>query len=339
MKPVATIFALLTFACAAVRIGAQLPVPVRLAPSASQVLRIAGNPEMAALVEGWSQGFKKLHPAVHFEIHLTGSDTGIAALYTDKADLALIGRTPTPVEIQAFEWIYRYKPASVEIATGSLDHPGQSPALVVFVHHDNPLASLTLAQLDALFGTEHRFAPADIRTWDQLGLTGEWAGRPIHLYATDAMSGTGRFFRHVVLNDSRMMNWAQLTEIADSGGVTQATHNARQKILEALAHDRFGLAVASLGWNAPEVRPVALQSANNGAPVLATRASLIDRSYPLTRSALAYFNRNAGTPCDPLVREFLRYVLGPAGQAALQQGNDYLPLSPTAATAQVNSLN
>ena len=164
-----------------------LAVTLGVAADLSGVLRVAGNPAMAAVMDRWAAAFQQQHPGVRVQTHLTGSDTGMAALYTGQADLALLGRAPTPSEIQAFEWIFRYKPAQVEIMTGSLDHPGQSPAPVLFVHRGNPLAGLTLAQLDAVFGTEHRLAPADIRTWGQLGLAGEWADKPIHLYAPDAV--------------------------------------------------------------------------------------------------------------------------------------------------------
>jgi phosphate transport system substrate-binding protein len=317
---------LLAFLCLAA-------LPARAGEPLSGVLRVAGNPEMAAVVARWSAAFQKQHPGVRVETHLTGSDTGMAALYTGKTDLALLGRAPTLSELQAFEWIFHYKPAQVEVATGSLDRPGQSPAPVLFVHRDNPLAQLTLAQLDAIFGTEHRLAPADIRTWGQLGLTGEWADKPLHLYAPDAMSSTGRFFRHVVLNDSRMMNWAQLTEFSDTGVPRAATHDAGRQILAALAQDRYGLAVASLGFVQAGVRPIAL----DGIP--ATRDSLVSRQYPLTRAVTACFNRKAGAPPDPLVAEFLRYILSPAGQQEVTGASAYLPLTAELAAAQVRRLD
>ena len=297
----------------------------------SGVLRLAGNPEMSGVVARWSAEFQKLHPAVRVESHLTGSDTGIAALYTGKAQLALLGRAPTASEIQAFEWIFHYKPAQVEIMTGSLNRAGKSPALVLFVHRDNPLAALSLAQLDAIFGTEHRLAPADIRTWGQLGLTGEWADQPIHLYAPDAMSGTGRFFRHVVLNDSRMMNWAQLTEFSDTNVPRAATHDAGRQIIAALAQDRDGLAVASLDCATDQVRPVMVS-------VTATRDTLMSRQYPLTRAAPACYNRPPGAAPDPLVAEFLRYILTPAGQQAVADDGGYLPLTGSLVAEQAQRL-
>ena len=299
----------------------------------SGILRIAGNPALAAVVARWTASFQEQHPGVRVETRLTGSDTGMAALYTGKADLALLGRAPTPSEIQAFEWIFRSKPAQVEIMTGSLDRPGQSPAPVLFVHRDNPLAQLTLAQLDAIFGTAHRLAPADIRTWGQLGLTGEWADQPIRLYAPDAMSGTGRFFRHVVLDDSRMMNWAQLTEFSDTDIPRTATHDAGRQILAALAADRYGLAVASLGPAQAGVRPLALDG------ITATRDSLGTRQYPLTRAVLACFNRPVGAAPEPLVAAFLRYILSPAGQQEIAPAGAYLPLTPELAAGQARRLD
>lgn len=308
-------------------------LPVHAAdPSLSGVLRIAGNPEMTGVVARWTAAIQQEHPGVRIETHLTGSDTGMAALYTGKADLALLGRTPTPSEIQAFEWIFHYQPARIEIMTGSLDRAGKSPALVLFVHRDNPLAQLTLAQLDGVFGTAHRFAPADIRTWGQLGLTGEWADQPIHLYAPDAMSGTGRFFRHIVLDDSRMMNWGQLAEFSDTAVPLERNHDAGRQIIAALAQDRCGLAVSSLGFATDRVRAVPVS-------VAATRETVMARQYPLSRAVIACYNRKPGAAPDPLVREFLRYILGPAGQRVIAADHGYLPLTTAQAAEQARRLD
>ncbi|HKB91738.1 MAG TPA: substrate-binding domain-containing protein [Opitutaceae bacterium] len=305
----------------------------------SGVVRLSGNSEMKALVLRWTSGFQKYHPSVRFETHLTGTDTGMAALYTSKADLALLGRAPTANEIQAFEWVFRYKPAQVEVMTGSLNQAGKSPALVVFVHHDNPLKRLTVAQLEAIYGTEHQLSSGNIRTWGELGLSGEWANKPINLYLPDAMSGTGRFFRHVVLNDSRMMNWAQLTEFHDTSVVGRETHDAGHQIISALAQDRFGMAIGSLDSANEKVRPVALSASDSTDQLDATRENLISRKYPLSRVVLACYNRKPGTPVDPAVREFLLYVLSREGQQEIPQVGSYLPLTAANSADQSRKLD
>src|SRR5712692_6503225 len=118
-------------------------------------LRSWGNDRMQPLMTRWENGFRKHHPDVRFETTLQGTGTAIAGLYTGVADLALMGRSVSSTESMAFEWVFRYKPLGVQVSTGSLAVTGKSYAPVVFVHKDNPLSQLTLAQLDAAFGCEH----------------------------------------------------------------------------------------------------------------------------------------------------------------------------------------
>ena len=295
-------------------------------------IRVWGTAELRPLLERWQAAFQKTHPTARFESRMTGSDVGLPGLYTRRADIALLGRVATDAEVKAFEWIYRVKPTAIEVATGSLGTPGRSPALVVYVHRDNPLASLTLAQLDAAFGAEHlRGAPANIRTWGALGLTGEWRDRPVHLYAPDTEEGTGRFFRSVVLNDSRMLDWEHLREFADTKASPPA-HDAGRKILDALAADPLGLAVAGASISDARVKPLAI------AGVAPSRETLIARIYPLARPIFAYVNRAPNSPLEPKVREFLAYVLSREGQGEVERDGAYLPLNPALAGAQQNAL-
>ena len=316
---------------------AALPPPVE-PPESAGVIRVWGTAELRPVFERWQEGFKKSHPDARFETRLTGSDVGLPGLYTRRADIALLGRTATDAEVKAFEWIFRYKPAAIEVATGSLGAPGRSPALVVYVHRDNPLARLTLVQLDAAFGSERlRGAPENIRTWGQLGLVSEWRDRPIHLYAPDTEEGTGRFFRSVVLNDSRMLDWAHLREFADTKS-TPPSHDAAKKILGALAADPLGLAVAGAGLDDPRVKPLALAASAGGPYVAPSRDTLVARSYPLSRAVFAYVNRAPGAPLEAKVREFLDYVLSTDGQQAIAAAGAFLPLSAESAATGRASL-
>ena len=316
--------------------SAALPPPVD-PPDAAGVLRLAGAAELRPLVARWQAAFQKKNPAARFELQLTGSDVAIAALTTRRADIALLGREFAAQEGKAFEWIYRAKPAAIEIATGSLGVPGRSPALVVFVHRDNPLTQITLAQLDAAFGNERlRGASAVIRTWGALGLGGAWRDRPIHLYAPDTEDGTGRFFRSAVLNDSRLLAWENLREFSDTKPNPKThtvTHDAAKKILAALAADPLGLAVAGAAPDDLRVKSLAVGG------VAATRETVIARTYPLSRPIYAYVNRAADAPLALKVREFLAYVLSTEGQAEIARAGDYLPLSETNARKQRASLD
>ncbi len=316
--------------------GDTLPPVDPTAGAAAATLSLAGSPALREVANRWIAGFARLQPGVTVEVHFTGSDTGMAELYTGRADVVLLGREPTASEIQAFEWVYRYRPAMVEILTGSLDRAGRSPALVVFVHRDNPLARISVEQLARAFGPEPVDGSAPLRRWGQLGLSGNWASRPIHLYGPDMMSGTGRFFRHAVLGEGRLLNWESLAEFGDSG---LSAHDAGPKILAALAADPEGLAVAWLGADQPAVRPVPLQAKPDAPAVAATRETLRERTYPLTRAVWAYYHRKPGQPASPAIRDFLRYVLSAEGQQAADSAAGFLPLTPDAAAAQVRLLD
>ena len=72
----------------------------------------------------------------------------------------------------------------------------------MFVNKDNPIKCLTLAQVDAMFSKSRRAGyKEDIKTWGQLGLTGEWASRPISLYGRNSASGTYGFFKEHALKN------------------------------------------------------------------------------------------------------------------------------------------
>jgi phosphate transport system substrate-binding protein len=304
----------------------------------SGVVRVWGNPQMQELVRRWGAGFQQRHPQASVVANLQGSDVAFAGLYTKSADVALLGRDPTASEIQAFEWIYRYRPARVEIMTGSLGQPEKSAALLMFVHKDNPLSALSLAQVDAIFSHEHLRGSEPITTWGQLGLDGKWKHRRIRLYGYNAYSGTGRYFRHAVLDDSRNLNWDRLQEFGDGPERKGKRIDAARRIHDALAKDPYGMAVAILTPGAAASKPLALAAAPDGPFVDATAESLISRRYPLARSVIALVNRAPGKAIEPQVAEFLRYVLSREGQMEVAGDGGFLPLAADNASLQLKQL-
>lgn len=327
----------LAVTCARAQDVGSLP-PYQPRQNVSGTIRVWSNEAMRAVVKRWQEGFQKHHPNARIETNHIGTDVAMAGLYTGSADIALMGREATASEIQAFEWIFRYKPSRVEIMNGSLDVPGKSPALVVFVHKDNPLSKITLAQLDAIFGYEHRRGLGNLRTWGQLGLRGDWTNRPINLYARDVTSGTGRYFRQVVLNDSRNMNWDHLQEFSDKKNSNGSVMDADRQILDRLAKDRFGIAVSNLRFVQPQLKSLALAAEAGGPFVEATRDHLIARQYPLARTAIALINRAPGQAVDPKLREFLSYILSRDGQAEIIREGDFLPLHADVIRVQLTNL-
>ena len=229
-----------------------------------------GSPKtdfMGKVVRYWEDGFVKFQPGVKFEYRLYGTASAVGALYTGVGDIALMGQVLSPYEIDGFERVLHYPPQSVDIATGSLDVRNMGFAQVFFVHDDNPLSRITLTQLDAVFGTEHRRgAPRNFRTWGDLGLTGAWADRPIHLYGWAFDNDFwDLMLKEPVFGGSHRWN-TDLTGFSHIYNADGTIYDAGLQVLEALNADRDGIAVSNLRYMKPQLRvkPLALAARDGG---------------------------------------------------------------------------
>ncbi|MDI1319838.1 MAG: substrate-binding domain-containing protein [bacterium] len=332
----------LTLVLAAALRGEVAPplAPYQPPENRTATIRIWGDRHMESLTHAWARAYQAAHPEISFEIKLLGNGTAMPALYLGRADLAFFGRDTIVTDNDGFAHVLKYDPLRIELGTGSLDAPGKATALALFVHRDNPLAQLTLTQVDAIFSAlRRRGAPAAIHNWGDLGLTGEWAGQPINLYAEDTQSMTGLFFQHAALQDSRMMNWEHFTEFQDIRHPDGAVTDAAEQSMAALRADRYGLAISNLHYLDARVKPLALAAKDGGPYYAPTKDNLIARSYPLTRTILACANQPPGRPLDPKVRDFLRFIASQEGQQVVARNGSYLPLTADAVHHEREKLN
>ena len=313
--------------------------PYQPPANSTQTLRLWGSRNMDALVHAWAQAYRVAHPEVNFEIKLLGNGTAMPALYLGLADLAFFSRDLIVTDVDGFAHVRKYNPLRVELATGSAEDPGHAPALVLLVHRDNPLTRLSLRQVDAIFSApRRRGASAAIRTWGQLGLTGEWTDQPIHLYGDDAQSMTALFFQRAALGNSHRMNWEHFTEFGDLRRADGTVVTAAQQTSAALKTDRYGLAISSLHYLTKELKPLALAEKDSGLFYEPTKVNIAARRYPLSRPVFVCADQPPGRPLDPKVRDFLYFVLGAAGQQMIVRDGSYLPLTTEAAREELSKL-
>jgi phosphate transport system substrate-binding protein len=291
-----------------------------------------GHDYIESLVVKWEAGFRKTHPEVQFDNELHGTASAMGSLYTGTGDIAILGREIWPVEVEAFEDVHHYPPLGVDVVTGSLDIRNKDFALVVFVNRNNPLKNLSLQQISYLFGAERK-PPA---TWGELGLTGDWAMRPIHLYGFEIHRGFGYYLEQRVMEGSSKWNPA-LMELGDVKQKDGSLLDAGQRIVDAIGADPDAIGYSSLLYKNPDVRPVPI-GPDGGPFLLPTHETIADHSYALTRSITAYIDRAPGKPADPRVEAFLRYVLSPEGQQAVIEDGGYTALPPALAKAEAAKL-
>ena len=304
----------------------------------SGTIRNWGNNYIPALMQAWEDGFRKFHQQIRFETGLKGTEAAVAGLYGGIADLAFAGREIYAAEARGFESYFGYQPLVIQISSGSFATPHKTFALMVFVHKDNPLSQMTMAQLDAIFGCDlRRGAPHAIRNWGQLGLGGEWASRPIHVYGYNFDTGMAGFFRLTVLLDSFKWN-PQLKDFDNGRDAKGEIINAGVYVLDALAKDPYGIAFANVLYANPNVKTVSLADRDGGPFIEPTKENVWRRAYPITRNTNVVLNREPGKPVDPKLKEFVRYLLSKDGMAAVVRDGSYLPLTRELIEEQLKKL-
>jgi phosphate transport system substrate-binding protein len=314
--------------------NAELP-EYTAAKQVSGTIQICGSPQMADLLKLYEQGFVKVQPAVHFENDLKSTLTAVSGVYTGRADIGLLGREIWPGEFQTFESIKGHAPTVIDIATGSFDVPKATFALMIFVPKSNPITSLSTEQLERIFAANDASSNSPIRTWVDLGLKGQWAIRPVHLYGFKVDNDKSQIFSQMIFSKGERWNPA-LNEFSNAAGPNGA--DAGELIVRAVANDPGAIGISNVHYATPNVKALALATPAQRIPVAPTRESVANRSYPLARAVYMVVDNDAAHRPSEAVIEFLRYALSRQGQQAVMQEGNYLPLPTEIALRQLRQL-
>ena len=275
-----------------------------------------GSDTLNNLMTLWAESFNKFYPNAKIQIEGKGSSTAPPALISGTAQLGPMSREMKGSEIDAFEKKYGYKPTPIRT---SVD------ALAVFVNKDNPIKCLTMAQVDAVFSKSRRWGyKEDIKTWGQLGLTGEWAAKPLSLYGRNSASGTYGFFKEHTLKNG---------DYKDS--VKEQPGSA--SVVQGVTVDRFAMGYSGVGYATAGVRAVPLAEREGSKCYEADPDNAYAGTYPLSRFLFVYVNKAPGKPLDPLTREFVKLVLSKEGQEVVIK-DGYFPIPATIAKEELNKI-
>lgn len=280
--------------------------------------KAAASDVMAELVRRWAAAFHKYQPGIVIDVPppYAGS-LGAKELVKQNLDFVFVSRELKPEDITEFQAKFAYPPLSVPISGGSYRVFGALDAVGFIVNRANPIDQLTFDQLDSILSATRFRGGRPIRTWGDLGLSGEWADKPIHVYAIKPWNGFEEFVRQRVLSlPGKRGEWRTDLNFAD----------VVFPIASAVANDRNAIGYTGLAYLDAPVKVLALQRDPGGAAVPATYEAVAGASYPLSR--LTYFNVNKkpGARLDPAIEEFLRFVLSRDGQAVVLKQGTYIPL-------------
>ncbi|WP_020679632.1 PstS family phosphate ABC transporter substrate-binding protein [Marinobacterium rhizophilum] len=279
-------------------------------------LSSVGSDTLANLMTLWAEEFKRLYPNVNIQIQAAGSSTAPPALTEGTSNIGPMSRKMKDKELEAFEQRYGYKPTPVAVAID---------ALAVFAHKDNPIAGMTIDQVDAVFSSTRKCGAAeDVANWSQLGLDGALADKSIQLFGRNSVSGTYGYFKEKALCKGDFRN--NVNEQPGSASVVQSVSTS----LNSLGYSGIGYKTAS-------VRALPLAKKAGEAFVEASPENAITGKYPLARSLYVYVNKKPGVELQPLEREFLKLVMSKAGQEVVVK-DGYIPLPAKVVEKQMADL-
>ena len=315
------LMAALTFAAAGVSAVSAVAAVDPALPTYEKTSGVSGNlssvgsDSLANLMTLWAEEFKKNYPNVNIQIQAAGSSTAPPALTEGTANMGPMSRPMKDSEIQAFEEKYGYKPTAVPVAID---------ALAVFVHKDNPIKSLSIEQVDAIFSSTRLCGnDKDIKTWGDLGLTGEWANKPLQLFGRNSVSGAYGYFKEEALCKGDFKS--NVNEQPGSASVVQSISST----LNAIGY-------SGIGYRTSSVRAVPL-SKKGGEAFEASEENALAGKFPLARFFYVYVNKAPNQPLSPLDAEFIKLVLSKQGQDVVMK-DGYIPLPSKVAEKAMKEL-
>jgi len=278
-------------------------------------LNSIGSDSLNNLMTYWAEGFKKKYPNVNIQIEGKGSSTAPPALIAGSAQLGPMSREMKPSEIEQFQKKFGYKPTKIGVALDSL---------AVFVNKDNPVKSLSLDEVDAIFSKTRKRGMTDINTWGQLGVSGKLAAKPISLYGRNSASGTYGYFKEHALKKGDYKN-------------TVKEQPGSASVVEGVAKDIAAIGYSGIGYTTSGVRAVPLSVKKGGPVAEANYKNVLSGKYPLSRMLYIYVAKKPGQPLPKMTEEFLKYVLSKEGQQIVVK-DGYDPLTSALAAKQLKSL-
>jgi phosphate transport system substrate-binding protein len=279
-------------------------------------LSSVGSDTLANLMTLWAEAYKKQYPSVNIQIQAAGSSTAPPALTEGTANLGPMSRKMKDVEMQAFEARYGYKPTAIPVAVD---------ALAVFVNKDNPIKGLTMEQVDGIFSANRLCGGSSIKNWGDLGLTGDWANKPIQLFGRNSVSGTYGYFKEEALCKGDF-----------KGNVNEQPGSA--SVVQSVSQSLNGIGYSGIGYKTSSVRAIALAKRGSSEFIDADEAHALDGTYPLGRFLYVYVNKAPNKPLQPLELEFIKLVLSQEGQQVVVK-DGYIPVPAKVAAKTLESLS
>lgn len=293
-----------TMAHAGAKLDKKLP-EYQKASGVTGNLSSVGSDTLANLMALWTEEFTHLYPNVNVQVQAAGSSTAPPALTEGTSNFGPMSRKMKDKELQSFEKKHGYKPTAIAVAID---------ALAVYVHKDNPIKGMTIAEVDAIFSSTRKCrGKKDISTWGDAGLTGSWKNKNIQIYGRNSVSGTYGYFKKKALCKGDYK-----TTVNEQPGSAS--------VVQSVSASLNGIGYSGIGYKTSGVRALALTKKAGKPFIAATPENAANKTYPLGRKLWVYINKQPNRPLSPMQMEFMKMILSKSGQQVVIK-DGYIPLS------------
>ena len=262
---------------------------------ARTVIQNKGSDTLVNVAQAWAENYQSVDPDVAVAVSGGGSGTGIAAMINGTVDIANASR--------------QMKRKEVDLAKSRgqdpVEHVVGYDALAVYLHPDNPLDTVGIAQLAEVYGEE-----GGTEHWGQLGV--EVPGckdQEIILVSRQNNSGTYAYFRKAVLGGKR-----------DYKLGTRDMHGSKD-VVHLVEKTPCAIGYSGLAYATDHVKMACIASGEGADCVEPSVATASDGSYPIARPLFMYTN---GEP-QGAIRRYLDWILSDEGQCIIL-GKGYAPV-------------
>ena len=258
-------------------------------------IRIEGSETMVNLAQAWAERYQESNSSVEIEVSGGGSGVGIKSLISGQADMANASRKMKDSEKTRAKEELGKDP--VELIVGR-------DALAVYVHKDNPIDEISLAQLKAIYADG-----GNITNWSDIGITmPEGTADEITRVSRQNNSGTYAYFRESVLDEEDF----KLGSIDQSGS---------KDVVALVSTTLNSIGYSGMGYATPDVKMLKIKTSDDGDAVEPKAENVINNTYPIARPLHIY---TLGEPAGN-VKEYLDWIMSDAGQAVVSEMG-YVPV-------------
>ena len=264
-----------------------------MAPQARTLIQNKGSDTLVNVAQAWAEAYPKVNPDVAVAVSGGGSGTGIAAMINGTVDIANASR--------------KMKDKERKLAEKNGQHPVEHvvgyDALAVFIHKDNPVKSMSLAQLKDIYGRDPK-----VKNWSDMGITVPGCKDKIIVVSRQNNSGTYAYFKKTVLGKK--------------GKYRQGTldmHGSKD-VVDLVEKTPCAIGYSGLAYATDHLKTVCISKADE-ACVSPSVATASDRSYPIARPLFMYTD---GEP-QGAIKEYMDWIKSDVGQCILKK-KGYAPI-------------